>query len=86
MINITGRSTDCNPVATIRCFASVMSKSENDYKQAVADAEAQYGADSIMIGDALIDLARFYERFGLWDAANDCDLRIHGILEKYLQT
>jgi hypothetical protein len=55
-----------------------------DYKQAVADAEAQYGRGSIMTGDALVDLARFYERCGLFDAANDCDERIHKILEKYL--
>jgi hypothetical protein len=59
-------------------------RTEADYKQAVAEAEAEYGPDSIMTGDALVDLARFYERCGLLDAANDCDERIHGILEKYL--
>jgi hypothetical protein len=59
-------------------------KSEDDYKQAVADAEAQYGADSILTGGALVNLAQFYEHCGLLDAADACDLRIRGILEKYL--
>jgi hypothetical protein len=59
-------------------------RTEADYKQAVADAEAEFGPDSIMTGDALVDLAQFYQRCGLLDAANDCDERIHGILERYL--
>jgi hypothetical protein len=59
-------------------------RTEVDYKRAVADAEAEYGPDSILTGDALVDLARFYERCGLLDAAKDCDERIHGILERYL--
>jgi hypothetical protein len=60
-------------------------KTEADYKQALADAEAEFGPDSIMTGDALVDLARFYERCGLLNAANDCDERIHKILERYLR-
>jgi hypothetical protein len=59
-------------------------RTEADYKQAVADAEAEFGPDSIMTGDALVNLAQFYQRCGLLDAANDCDERIHGILERYL--
>jgi hypothetical protein len=59
-------------------------RTESEYKQALADAEAEYGPDSILTGDALVDLAQFYERCGLLDAANDCDERIRGILEKYL--
>jgi hypothetical protein len=41
-------------------------KSEEDYKQAVADAEGQYGADSILTGGALVDLAQFYEIADYW--------------------
>jgi hypothetical protein len=59
-------------------------RTESDYKQAVADAVAEFGPDSILTGDALVNLARFYEQYGLLDAANDCDERIRGILEKYL--
>jgi hypothetical protein len=59
-------------------------RTEADYKHAVTDAEVEFGPDSILTGDALVDLARFYERSGLLDAANDCDERIRGILERYL--
>jgi hypothetical protein len=60
-------------------------RTEADYKQAVANAEAEFGPDSIMTGIALIDLAQFYERCGLLEAANDCDERVHGILDRYLR-
>ena len=60
-------------------------RTEADYKQAVADAEAEFGPDHVQTGAALVDLAKYYERLGLLDAANDCDDRIHGILEKYLR-
>ena len=60
-------------------------RTEDYYKRAVEVAEAEFGPDSIMTGDALVDLAQFYECCGLLDAANDCDERIHGILERYLR-
>ena len=59
-------------------------RTEADYKRSVEVAEAEFGPESIMTGNALVDLAQFYERCGLLDAANDCDERIHWILEKYL--
>jgi uncharacterized protein YciU (UPF0263 family) len=51
----------------------------------VKRAELEFGPEHLQTGDALVALAKFYERCGLLDAANDCDERIHGILEKYFK-
>jgi hypothetical protein len=50
----------------------------------VSDIDPEFGPDQVQTGAALVDLAKYYERLGLLDAANDCDDRIHGILENYL--
>ncbi len=57
-------------------------KTEKDYLGAVRRAEVEFGPDHVQTGAALVELAKFYERCGLLDAANDCDERIHGILQK----
>lgn len=59
-------------------------RTEQDYLEAVKDAEITYGPDHIKTGNALVALAEFYERSGLLDRANACDERIHEILEKFL--
>ncbi|HEY9758823.1 MAG TPA: hypothetical protein V6C97_26885 [Oculatellaceae cyanobacterium] len=61
-----------------------MHKTEKDYLAAVQAAESEFGPMHVQTGAALVELAKYYERVGLLDAANDCDERIHGILEKYL--
>ncbi|HEY9680661.1 MAG TPA: hypothetical protein V6C86_03625 [Oculatellaceae cyanobacterium] len=60
-------------------------KTEKDYLAAVQSAEAKFGPDHLQTGDALVELAKFYERVGLLDAANDCYDRMNGILEKYFK-
>ncbi|HEY9684275.1 MAG TPA: hypothetical protein V6C86_22035 [Oculatellaceae cyanobacterium] len=60
-----------------------MLKTENDYLAVVRRAEIEFGPNHVQTGDALVELAKFYERVGLLDAANDCYDRMNGILERY---
>ncbi|HEY9753601.1 MAG TPA: hypothetical protein V6C97_00415 [Oculatellaceae cyanobacterium] len=60
-------------------------KTENDYLAAVRRAEIEFGPNHVQTGNVLVELANFYERVGLLDAANDCYDRMNGILEKYFK-
>lgn len=59
-------------------------RTEQDYLDAVRSAELKYGRDHLQTGDALVALAKFYERAGLIKKRDVCDARIREILEKFL--
>lgn len=59
-------------------------RTEQDYLDAVRSAELKYGREHLQTGDALVALAKFYERAGLLDKRDVCDERIRDILEKFL--
>lgn len=59
-------------------------KTEKDYLAAVRRAEIEFGPEHIQTGDALVQLAKFYEHCGLLQAESNCDERIHAIMEAYL--
>jgi len=61
-------------------------KTESEYKRAVEIAEKEFGPNHIMVGDALVKLAEFYDRQGLRAEASYCDERIRIVLETYLST